>query len=246
MNDTSTILRSQCDALRGLPPEAFKAAVLAIWDYEMDGKEVSDDPVAVMALGMCKPLIDKRNKLREAGKKGGRPKTISKPFNNLSETFSKPFDNHSETFSNLKIKDKNIKDKNKKNKNNISVFPDGNKSDDDIPFKSIIEYLNQKAGTAFTDKSKDTKTHIRARFNDGYKEHDFYKVIDNKVEEWKGTDMSKYLRPATLFGTKFEAYLNQQTPTKTVESPKQYSSFQNFTPSGMDWDAAFDQILYNQ
>ena len=35
-------------------------------------------------------------------------------------------------------------------------------------------------------------------------------VIDTKAKEWMGTDMEKYLRPETLFGSKFENYLNQQ------------------------------------
>lgn len=39
-------------------------------------------------------------------------------------------------------------------------------------------------------------------------------MIDNKVAEWKGTDMEKFLRPETLFGNKFEGYLNQQVSNK--------------------------------
>jgi hypothetical protein len=35
-------------------------------------------------------------------------------------------------------------------------------------------------------------------------------VIDNKVSEWKNTEMAKFIRPETLFGTKFESYLNQK------------------------------------
>ena len=41
-------------------------------------------------------------------------------------------------------------------------------------------------------------------------------MIDSKSREWLGTDFEKYLRPATLFGTKFENYLNEankKTPT---------------------------------
>ena len=34
-------------------------------------------------------------------------------------------------------------------------------------------------------------------------------MIDKKCVEWMNTDMQKYLRPETLFGTKFESYLNQ-------------------------------------
>jgi uncharacterized phage protein (TIGR02220 family) len=37
---------------------------------------------------------------------------------------------------------------------------------------------------------------------------DCKKVIDAKKSEWEGTDYAKYLRPETLFGNKFEGYLN--------------------------------------
>ena len=43
---------------------------------------------------------------------------------------------------------------------------------------------------------------------------DFQRVIDNKCADWKGTEWEKYLRPATLFGTKFESYLNQKQTKK--------------------------------
>ena len=51
---------------------------------------------------------------------------------------------------------------------------------------------------------------------EGFTEADFYTVIDNKVEEWGkppragAKDMRPFIRPVTLFGTKFEAYLNQR------------------------------------
>ena len=44
--------------------------------------------------------------------------------------------------------------------------------------------------------------------NDGFTVDDFKAVIDKKAKEWKGTEMAQYLRPETLFGTKFESYLN--------------------------------------
>ena len=74
----------------------------------------------------------------------------------------------------------------------------------------IISYLNEKAGTAYRPSSELTRRLVNARFNDGFKVEDFRKVIDNKVAEWNGTDMQKFLRPETLFGNKFEGYLNQK------------------------------------
>lgn len=89
-----------------------------------------------------------------------------------------------------------------------------------IPYQSIIECLNSKAGKQYKSKTNKTQTVIKARWNEGFQEDDFRKVIDIKVAEWKGTDMEKYLRPETLFGTKFESYLNQQSTNKeSVNNP---------------------------
>lgn len=73
----------------------------------------------------------------------------------------------------------------------------------------VIDYLNLVVGTKYRASASATK-HINARFDEGYELDDFYDVIDNKYEEWHDTDMEKYLRPDTLFGTKFDIYLNQK------------------------------------
>lgn len=81
-------------------------------------------------------------------------------------------------------------------------------------YSSIISYLNEKANTNYRISSSKTKTLIKARLNEGFVEDDFKTVIDNKTSEWIHTDMEKYLRPETLFGTKFESYLNQKVGGK--------------------------------
>ncbi|MBF9278010.1 conserved phage C-terminal domain-containing protein [Staphylococcus epidermidis] len=78
------------------------------------------------------------------------------------------------------------------------------------PYKDVIDYLNQKTGKNYKSTTKKNQTVIRARTDEGFSLDDFKRVIDNKVAEWKGTNMEKYLRPETLFGTKFEGYLNQE------------------------------------
>ena len=88
-----------------------------------------------------------------------------------------------------------------------------------IPYDEIISYLNAKASTGFRSTSKDTQKHINARWKDGYTLSDFKKVIDIKVKEWKqDKKMAPYLRPSTLFGTKFESYLNQQPNNPEAKS----------------------------
>lgn len=97
-------------------------------------------------------------------------------------------------------------------------------------YSRIIDYLNKKADTRYRSTTKKNKDLINARINEGFTEDDFIKVIDNKVKEWINTDMEKYLRPETLFGTKFEGYLNQK---ESVNSG-QYSNgkFNNRWSSG--------------
>lgn len=76
--------------------------------------------------------------------------------------------------------------------------------------KEIIDYLNSKLGTRYRVNNKQTKEYINARITEGYTLEDFYTVIDKKVGDWKDNPkMSDYLRPSTLFSTKFESYLNQ-------------------------------------
>lgn len=82
----------------------------------------------------------------------------------------------------------------------------------------IIDYFNSKIGTHYRATTRKTQSLIKARMNEGFTVDDFKTVIDNKVIEW-GNDnkMSKYLRPETLFGTKFESYLNQQNRVRKTE-----------------------------
>lgn len=90
-----------------------------------------------------------------------------------------------------------------------------NKSSDiQIKYNTIINHLNVTAHTKFKAKSKTTQSHIKARFDEGFTVDDFITVIDKKCAEWIGTDFEQYLRPSTLFGTKFEGYLNAPLKTK--------------------------------
>lgn len=76
-----------------------------------------------------------------------------------------------------------------------------------------IAYLNQKLSKSYKYVDKNTKL-VNARLKEGYTIDDFKTVIDKKVAEWQNGDMAKYLRPETLFGTKFDGYLNQPIAKK--------------------------------
>ena len=77
----------------------------------------------------------------------------------------------------------------------------------------VLDYLNEKTGSNYKAVEAHRR-HIRARKSEGYSLDDFKTVIDKKCAEWMGTDQQKYLRPETLFGTKFDGYLNQTVKTR--------------------------------
>ena len=108
----------------------------------------------------------------------------------------------------IEYRDKSIEIRDKEG--DIKIIP-SEESEANIPYKDIIDYLNIKAETNYKSSTKKTKDLIKSRFNEGFTLEEFKKVIDNKVREWKyNADMCKYIRPETLFGTKFESYLNQK------------------------------------
>ena len=92
--------------------------------------------------------------------------------------------------------------------------------------KEIIEYLNQCAGTVFKPSSKIAVTNINLRLKEGYSLDDFKKVIYIKSNKWLNTDYAQHLNPKTLFGDKFENYVNENL---TTPKTKQQKNIENVT-----------------
>jgi uncharacterized phage protein (TIGR02220 family) len=128
------------------------------------------------------------------------------------------------------------KERERKGKERINV-PNGtppppgpeSKTPDKIPYAEIIYYLNKKTGKNFDSSLPEYRKHIRARWNSGKRLEDFKTVIDKKVAAWaEDPKMVDFLRPQTLFGTKFDAYLNERgNPMRGVVSDKTSRSIGN-------------------
>ncbi len=102
------------------------------------------------------------------------------------------------------------------------------KKDNKKIYVAVIDYLNKKTEKKFKATKGNIKW-IEARLNEGHTFEDFKKVIDIKTSQWKNDKVNnKYLRPETLFGNKFDGYLNEEvTPRGTdkiagVEAYKEY------------------------
>ena len=85
-------------------------------------------------------------------------------------------------------------------------------------YKDIINYLNITCNKNYKYNIDKTKKLIDARIKEGFTKDDFKKVIDNKKSQWLNDEkMNQYLRPETLFGTKFESYLNTETSNNNIK-----------------------------
>ena len=103
--------------------------------------------------------------------------------------------------------------------------------------QDVIDYLNEKLGARYKASSAINKRLIDARVKEGYTLDDFKRVIDNKVASWANdTKMSKYLRPQTLFGTKFESYLNERAPNVPAHADFGAEAYATGAIEGVDDD----------
>lgn len=82
----------------------------------------------------------------------------------------------------------------------------------------VLEVLNKTLGKNYRPVPANLK-HIASRIKEGYVLEDFVKVVGSKQDEWVGTNMEIYLRPETLFGPKFDSYL-QTAKARQTESNK--------------------------
>ena len=106
----------------------------------------------------------------------------------------------------------------------------GQKPRQQIPYKEIIDFFNDVTGKSFKHTTNGTKSHIRARWSEGFRIDDFKEVIKEKNYEWANNpDMEQYIRPTTLFGTKFESYLQAAKESNTVKIKSTWVPNVNFS-----------------
>lgn len=78
--------------------------------------------------------------------------------------------------------------------------------------QEVITYLNQVTKKNFNKNTASHHKYIKARLKEGYELKDFKHVVNVMAATWTGTDYERYLQPQTLFGNKFDSYLNRSMP----------------------------------
>lgn len=93
-------------------------------------------------------------------------------------------------------KDKKYVDRINKEKKNKEIY------------SNIIQHFNLKCDKSYKLDSDVFIDYVDKLISKGFSEQDMISVIDKKSKDWTNTKYAQYLRPSTLFGDKFEIYLN--------------------------------------
>ena len=145
---------------------------------------------------------EKTRKARiESGKLGGLAKQANANFAKQNE----------QTLANLPV---NVSDSVSVGVNDIknSVNNIKNKASPSDEMITILEDLSKrvKSKKGFSPSAKVNQNLIKARMSEGFTVENFITVNEKKVKQWlHDPAMSKYLRPETLYGKKFDGYLNE-------------------------------------
>ena len=177
--------KSFYDSIKELAPEEQVQIYDAIFKYQFEAKEIELKGICKSIFTLIIPQLKANNKRYLNGLKGGAPK------GNQNATKKQPNENENEN-ENENVNDKYI-----------------------ILVEQVINYMNELAGTSFKTTTKKTQTAIKARLKEGFTVDELKDVVYSKYHEWfekpikfqNGVMSDKYYRPDTLFGTKFESYL---------------------------------------
>ena len=207
MRDSIVFYKSFVEALNELPDEDRLRLYDAILNFGIYDKEPELSGIDAAVFALVRPQIEANNRKYQNGTKGGRPKnqteTKWKPNGNQTETKAKP--NHNQTITKTKPND-NVNDN-----DNDNVNGNGNASGSD-EISSLLSFFNSETGSSYKETEQFDEL-INERLSEGYTFEDLRNVIRKKSAEWScDGKMRSYLRPSTLFGDKFEEYLNAPMP----------------------------------
>lgn len=212
--------------------ERFFSAVCA---YVFDGEEpdFGGDDELEGRWDLIQSSLDASVAAVQAGSRGGISKAPSpKPSKAPSEDSAKaPSDDSAKAPSeeedkqlrtkNLELRTKNQERESEKGKGPRSGRPDPRTAE----VREVIDYLNAKTGRQFRPVEANAR-HVRARLAEGYTVADCERVVDLMAGKWlgeesdDGRDMGQYLRPETLFGPKFDGYLNSGPTSPGQSGPR--------------------------
>jgi len=135
---------------------------------------------------------------------------INQPITNKQPTNNQQKDNNIYTYKDIyTLKDKEFKNERiKEDLNTTFVHFEKDEKGEMIPYKEIVEFLNEKTGLNLRHTTNKTRDLIKARWNEGFRLEDFKSAIVNAVKfrtKSNGEIDTRYLMPKTIFNGSFES-----------------------------------------
>lgn len=186
-----------------------------------------------MALAMVRPVLDKSRKRIVAGSEGGSKsvsRTASKQSSKRQSKQASKAPSEPESEEEINAASKQASDIYSSSSVPLPDSPSEEEGcgeeDGGIPYTEIVAALNEALGTSYRPTSKKTRQLIHARWAEGFRFPDFEAVIATMAAAWvDDPKMSAYLRPETLFGPKFESYLNRPKPRKEMAHGDPFAAY---------------------
>lgn len=183
MRESIVFYRSFYEAIKELPAEEFRNAVMAIMEYGLNDSEIDTSGVAKAILIMAKPQIDKNNKRYENGLRGG-----TKPKQNQNGTNPEPNRNQTVT----KVEPTPNQNGTKTEPKRTNPEPNDNVNDNDNDNVNDIKESEEKKLRFYPPTLEELKKYIAdnkynvdpERFIDYYTANG-WTVGKNRMKDWK-------------------------------------------------------------
>ena len=223
---------------RHMTPEQFGRLMFALFDSDSNPNVDEDIAIAYEFMSLQKKIdaekyAKKCEQNRINGAKGGAPVGNK----NASKQPKTTENNRTDSLGCLN----NLNENENGNENKDG---DGNEPvpDNDLPL-SLISYLNKKTGSSYR-MTDQIRTLINERLSEGYTIEQMKSVIDKKCTEWScDGKMRSYLRPSTLFGERFEEYINAPVPMEVEEERKSTEHMQELKKQLREKEREHNAIL---
>ena len=192
--DGFTLFAKFADALVSMPCDQRMELCAAVVMYGYFGAEPDLEYPLSSIFALMKEDIDNSKSARKRGQDGGRPRKKPEVLQTEKPEVSEKTEKGESQY-------KPIQTSTDQDRNPLSGKPD---AADAIPYGEIVSILNERTGQHYQQTTEKTRRLLRASWREGFRVPDFAAVGEKKAAAWLGDpDMSRFLRPETLFGTIF-------------------------------------------
>lgn len=193
-----------------LSDEQVATLFRAMIDYQLTGENPELTGVLKFAFIPIRQTMERNNERYEAKCQKNRENIMKRWAREKEAAFIRPYTKHTD----------NDRDNDRDNERDSDSDNDRESAEADVwsLSLSVLSHLNDATGSSWRVDDAASVRLISDLAHKGYTEDQMLEVIDKKAADWLGDPkVEQYLRPSTLFGQKFEQYLNQPDSARKKE-----------------------------